>query len=100
MGRQSGSAEGVELFAITALATLIHLYGFWQAFRHDSPPSNYRLAVGTALYVAEMLRALVLTFGCASGLYIVAVAMTLNVAFMIYGAWLLVVAVYGQELGA
>jgi len=58
-GRQGGAAVGTELFVVTALATAVYLYGFRQAFKLESRPSKHRLAAGTALYVAEMVGALV-----------------------------------------
>lgn len=98
MGRQNGSAVGIELLIVTALAAAVYLYGFRQAFKFDSGPSKCRLTAGATLYAAELIGALVLTFGSVAGLYVVAVATTLNVAFMISGAWLLVVGVYGEDV--
>jgi hypothetical protein len=98
MAAQSHVAVGVDLFVLAAAGAISFLYGFRQAFRHEAHPSKARLVTGTALYVTELAGALVLILGSIAGLYIAAVAMLLNVAFMISAAWLLVVGVYNEQL--
>ena len=89
---------GIEVLIVAAIGTLIFLYGFRQAFKFGSRPSKVRLAVGTCLYVAELIGALILISGSISGLYVAAVAIVANVAFMISAAWLLVVSVYSARV--
>jgi hypothetical protein len=54
--------------------------------------------IGTGIYLAEAIGALILIFGSLSGLYVAAVAIVVNVAFMISAAWLLVVSVYSARM--
>lgn len=98
MGGQSYKAVGAELFIIASIAAVSFLYGFRQAFNLHAHPSKQRLATGSCLYAAELAGALVLVLGSIVGLYIAAVAMLLNVAFMISAAWLLVVGVYTARM--
>ena len=94
MGGQNHKAVGIELLVIALIGATIFLYGFRQAFKFGSQPSKVRLVIGTCLYLAQSLGALVLLSGSISGLYIASVAMLINIAFMISAAWLLVVGVY------
>ena len=82
---------------MTAVGGSIFLYGFRQGVRARSTPSHYRLIVGCSLYVVELAGALALACDSLPGLYVAAVAIVLNVAFMISAAWLLVVSVYSAE---
>jgi modulator of FtsH protease len=89
---------GLELFLLGLAGAVIFLYGFRQAFKYGSQPSKQRLVLGSGLYLAELVGAAVLIAGSIAGLYVAAVAIVLNVAFMISAAWLLVVSVYGARL--
>ncbi len=95
---QDHTAVGTELLVFAVGGAGIFLYGFRQAFRFGSTPSKERLVIGTCLYLAQAIGALVLLSGSISGLYVAAIAMVLNVAFMISAAWLLVVSVYSSRL--
>lgn len=97
MPGQGHRAVAVELFSVGAIGLAIFLYGFRQAFAFGSTPSKQRLVIGTGLYLAELIGALVLLSGSISGLYIAAVAIVVNMAFMISAAWLLVVSVYSAR---
>jgi hypothetical protein len=94
MPDQGHRAVGVELLIAASVGMTIYFYGFRQAFRYGSSPSKQRLVLGGSLYLAEIVGTAVLIGGSISGLYIAAVAILLNVAFMISAAWLLVVSVY------
>jgi hypothetical protein len=94
---QNHQAVGIELLILALTGAGIFLYGFQQAFRFGSHPSRLRLLIGSCLYLGEGIGAVVLIAGSLMGLYIAAVAIVLNVAFMITAAWLLVVGVYSQE---
>jgi hypothetical protein len=98
MGAQGHKAVGVDLFVIAAIGATSFWYGFHQAFKFKAHPSKRRLVTGSCLYFAELGGALVLILGSIAGLYIAAVAMLLNVAFMISAAWLLVVGVYTARM--
>jgi hypothetical protein len=85
--------------AVLALAgAAIFLFGFRQAFKFGSQPSKLRLGIGSGLYFVEALGAIVLLSGSLWGLYVAAVSLVVNVAFMISAAWLLVVSVYTARM--
>ncbi|HEV8074567.1 MAG TPA: hypothetical protein VGP66_01905, partial [Candidatus Acidoferrum sp.] len=86
------------LFTVAAMGAISFLYGFRQAFKYEARPSKQRLAAGSCLYLVELAGALVLILGSVAGLYMAAVAILLNVAFMISAAWLLVVGVYNAKV--
>lgn len=98
MPGQNHVAVGIELLVIAVIGAIIFLYGFHQAYKFGSHPSKVRLVIGSGLYFAELFGALVLISGAIMGLYIAAVAIVLNVAFMISAAWLLVVGVYSARV--
>jgi hypothetical protein len=97
MPGQDHRAIGLELLILALAGAATFLYGFRQAFRFGSRPSKQRLVIGTCLYVAEATGAVILLAGSLSGLYVAAVAIVANVAFMISAAWLLVVSVYSAR---
>ena len=97
MPDQNHKEIGLEVFIVGLAGGLIFLYGFRQAFKFGSQPSKQRLAIGTLLYLAELIGAVILISGSISGLYVAAVAIVANVAFMISAAWLLVVSVYSAR---
>jgi len=97
MPDQSHRVIGLELLVLSLAGAVIFLFGFRQAFKFGSQPSKQRLVIGSGLYVAELIGALVLISGSISGLYVAAVAIVVNVAFMISAAWLLVVSVYSAR---
>jgi hypothetical protein len=98
MPGQNLRAVGLELLLIAFIGAIIFLYGFREAYKFGSHPSKQRLVIGICLYVAELIGAIALIYGSIVGLYIVAVAILLNVAFMISAAWLLVVGVYSARM--
>lgn len=97
MPGQNHKTVGIELLLIALVGAIIFLFGFHQAFKFGSHPSKQRLVIGSCLYLSELLGALVLIAGSIVGLYIAAIAIVLNVAFMISAAWLLVVGVYSKN---
>jgi modulator of FtsH protease len=97
MPGQNHTAVGIEWAVVALTGGVIFLFGFRQAFKFGSKPSKERLVLGTCLYLTELVGALVLICGSISGLYIVAVSIVINVAFMISAAWLLVVSVYSSR---
>jgi len=98
MPGQNHIAVGMELLIIALIGASIFLYGFHQAFKFGSHPSKIRLVIGSCLYLAELIGALLLKYGYILGLYTAAIAILLNVAFMISAAWLLVVGVYRARM--
>jgi hypothetical protein len=95
---QNHTAIGLELLVLSVAGAATFLFGFRQAFKFGSRPSGERLVIGTGIYVAESIGALILISGSLSGLYVAAVAIVVNVAFMISAAWLLVVSVYSARM--
>ena len=53
-----------------------------------------RLAGGTACYLAEVAAAVLLILGYDVGLYVACIASVVLFAFLISGAWLIVIGVY------
>jgi hypothetical protein len=53
-----------------------------------------RLAGGAICYLAEVISAIFLILGYSSGLYIAAIAIIALFAFLISGAWLLMIGIY------
>jgi len=94
MPGQNHIAVGIELLIIAVIGAAIFLYGFHQAYKFGSHPSKYRLMIGSFFYLAEIVGAALLICGFIIGLYIAAIGILLNIAFMISAAWLLVVGVY------
>ena len=100
MGGQSHQAVGSEWFVVATVAALSYVHNFVQAAKMGGRKAElrpYRLAGGTTCYVAEMVGAVVLIFGHIAGLYVAAVGLIALFAFMISGAWLLLVAVHDDR---
>ena len=94
MPGQDHKDVALEVLAVASAGAIIFLFGFRQAFKFGSTPSKQRLVIGTCIYLAEIVGALILVSGSITGLYVAAVSIVVNVAFMISAAWLLVVSVY------
>jgi len=100
MGGQNYQAVGIEWLIVFGIATAIYVYGYVQAIRIGKSSVGlrpYRLMVGTTLYIAEIIGAIMLTLGQVVGLYVGAVALIGLLAFTITGAWLLVIGVYADR---
>src|SRR5580658_27253 len=69
MPGQNHIAVGIELLVIALIGAIIFLYGFHQAFKFGSHPSKQRLVIGSCLYLAELIGALMLIAGFILGLY-------------------------------
>jgi hypothetical protein len=100
MGGQSHQAVGAEWFVVATAAAAIYIGHYVQAAnrggsKHSLRPD--RLAGGIACYLAQMVGAVVLILGHVAGLYVAAVGLVLLFAFMISGAWLLLVAVHDDR---
>jgi hypothetical protein len=93
MGHQGHVAVGVEWLTVTAAAGGVYVYGYVQAIRlgqSDVGLGIHRLASGTIFYLGEILGAGILIAGYRAGLYIAVTSMVALLAWMITGAWLLV----------
>jgi len=100
MGGQSHVAVGLEWFVVSGVVTIIYVNGYVQAIKQGRSAVGLgvrRLVTGTSCHVAEMIGALMLASGRAAGLYVAAVAMVIYVAYMVSGAWLLLVGIHQRE---
>ena len=97
MGGQGHQAIGAELLIVAFAAAIVYVTGYIRAYSSGNSPSLSRTISGTALYLAEMVGAIILITGSITGLYIVGIAMVLNTCYMITGAWLLVVGVFDYK---
>jgi hypothetical protein len=97
MGNQSLDALGVEWLFLWLIATIIFIRGYVIAIRSGMSSIGLnapRLAGGTICYLAEVISAIFLILGYTSGLYIAAVGIIVLFAFLISGAWLLMIGIY------
>jgi hypothetical protein len=93
MGGQDHLAVGLEWLIVSALAAVVYVYGYIQAIRLGESSVGLRsgrLIGGTALHVVEIVGAVLLLSGYVVGLYLAAISMIGVLAFMISGAWLLI----------
>jgi hypothetical protein len=96
MGGQDHRAVGLEWLIVSAVAVAVYVYGYIQAIRCGESSVGlrpFRLVGGTALHVVEIAGAALLLSGEIAGLYVAAIAMIGLLAFMISGAWLLIMGV-------
>jgi hypothetical protein len=97
LGNQSTGALGIEWFFLWVIATYIFIRGYVVAIRSGmssiglNPP---RLAGGTICYIAEVTGAVLLILGHSEGLYLAAIATIVLFAFLISGAWLLIIGIF------
>jgi hypothetical protein len=97
IGNQYLKVLGFEWFVLWLIATVIFIRGYVIAIRSDMSSIGLnmpRLAGGTICYIAQVISAIFLILGYSSGLYIAAVAIVVLFAFLISGAWLLMIGIY------
>ena len=97
MGNQTPKMLGVEWLVLWLIATVIFVRGYVIAIRTGMSSVGLnvpRLAGGTLCYLAEVLSAVLLILGYGLGFYIAAVAIIVLFAFLISGAWLLMIGIY------
>ncbi len=97
IGNQNLGALGFEWLVLWLIATVIFIRGYVIAIRSGMSSVGLkapRLAGGTICYLAEVISAIFLILGNSSGLYIAAVAIIVLFAFLISGAWLLMIGIY------
>lgn len=96
MGGQDHRAVGAEWLLVAAASGAVYVHGYVQAIRSGESDIGLRaarLAGGTALHGLEIVGAALLLSGYVAGLYVAAISMVGLLAFMISGAWLLIVGV-------
>jgi len=97
IGNQFLDALGFEWLVLWLIATVIFIRGYVIAIRAGMSSIGLnmpRLAGGTLCYVAEITSAIFLILGYSSGLYIAAISIIILFAFLISGAWLLMIGIY------
>ena len=97
IGNQYLGALGFEWLFLWLIATIVFIRGYVVAIRSGASSiglNTPRLAGGTMCYLAEVIGAIFLIFGHSEGLYIAAVATIVLFAFLISGAWLLIIGIY------
>ena len=97
IGSQYLELLGYEWLVLWLIATVIFIRGYVIAIRSGMSSIGLnvpRLAGGTICYLAEVISAILLILGYGSGLYIAAVAIIVLFAFLISGAWLLMIGIY------
>src|SRR5471030_3286590 len=97
IGSQYLELLGYEWLVLWLIATVIFIRGYVIAIRSGMSSIGLnvpRLAGGTICYLAEVISAILLIRGFNSGLCIAAVAIVVLFAFLISGAWLLMIGIY------
>ena len=100
MGGQDHRAVGIEWFVVAAIAAVVYVYGYVQAIRLGGSGGSLRVSRvvgGAACSLAQLVGAALLIAGHIAGLYVAAVALIMLLAFMISGAWLLIVGVSERQ---
>ena len=100
IGRQSLVQLGVEWLVLWTVATVIFVRGYVVAIRSGMSSiglSATRLAGGTLCYLAEVVAGVLLILGHEAGLYVASVAAIVLFAFLISGAWLLIIGAYETQ---
>ena len=100
IGHQPLRTLGVEWLLLWVIATVIFVRGYVVAIRSGMSSIGLnaaRLAGGTACYLAEVIAAILLVVGSSAGLYVAAIAAVVLFAFLISGAWLLMVGIFEEQ---
>jgi hypothetical protein len=97
IGNQYLVLLGIEWLVLWLIATFIFIRGYVVAIRSGMSSIGLnapRLAGGTICYLVEVIGAIFLILGYSSGLYIAAIGIIVLFAFLISGAWLLMIGIY------
>ncbi len=100
IGNQRLLALGFEWLILWLIATAIFVRGYVRALKSGTSSiglSAPRLTGGTMCYLAEVAAAIALILGQRAGLYIAAIATIVLFAFLISGAWLLMIGIYDDQ---
>ena len=98
--QQSLEALGVEWLVLWLVAGFIFIRGYVVAIRSGMSSIGLtlpRLGGGTLCYAAEIVAAIFLILGDGVGLTIAAIGVVVLFAFLISGAWLLIVGIYENQ---
>jgi hypothetical protein len=97
IGKQPLAALGYEWLVLWLIATAIFVTGYIRAIRSGMSSIGLnapRLAGATICHIAEVIGAIFLILGSNTGLIIAAIATIVLFAFLISGAWLLMIGTY------
>ncbi|HLW00298.1 MAG TPA: hypothetical protein VKT82_16650 [Ktedonobacterales bacterium] len=97
IGNQDLGVLGFEWLVLWLIATVLFIRGYVKALRSGMSSIGLnpsRLAGGTMCYLAEVIGAMFLMLGYSVGLNIAAIAIIILFAFLISGAWLLMIGIY------
>ena len=100
IGNHSLRALGLEWLVLWLIATVVFVRGYVVAIRAGMSSiglTTARLAGGTLCYCAEVAGAILLILGYGAGLYIAAIAIIVLFAFLISGAWLLIIGIHEDQ---
>ena len=100
IGNQHLGALGIEWLVLWLIATAIFIRGYVRAIRSGMSSiglTTPRLTGATMCYLAEAISALLLILGHSAGLYIAAIATIVLFAFLISGAWLLMIGIHEDQ---
>jgi hypothetical protein len=100
IGDHSLRVLGFEWLVLWLIATVIFIRGYVVALRAGMSSIGLtmpRLAGGTMCYIAEVIAAILLILGYSAGLYIAAIAIVVLFAFLISGAWLLIIGIHDDQ---
>lgn len=97
IGNQNPGVLGFEWLVLWLIATVIFIRGYVVAIRSGMSSIGLktpRLAGGTICYLAEVISAIFLIRGYSQGFNIAAIGIIVLFAFLISGAWLLMIGIY------
>lgn len=97
IGNQDAVALGIEWLVLWLIATAIFVRGYVVAIKSGMSYIGLnvpRLAGGTLCYLAEVMSAVFFIRGYGPAPYIAAIAIIVLFAFLISGAWLLMIGIY------
>ncbi len=100
IGGQYLGGLGLEWLILWLIATVIFIRGYVIAIGSNMSSIGLnmpRLAGATICYLAEVIGAILLILGHSAGLYVAAIATIVLFAFLISGAWLLIIGVYEHQ---
>jgi hypothetical protein len=97
MADQDLLVVGIEWLIVAGAALGIYLFGVFQSKKQGrglkATGLTRRVLIGSSLYALQMVGAVVMILNNTWGLYIASVAMVIGLAYMISGAWLLIIGV-------
>lgn len=97
MSGMSTTVFGLLWAAAASVALAVYVSGIYKnsgsTFQSNIGVTWPRMAIGISLYVLQIAGALMITADIPTGIYIAAIALTLNMLYLVSGAWLLFIGV-------